>query len=67
MSQENKKEGHLQNCEITPDSIPECSILVTDSSLNVPLQKRKEEAKNSILKQDLSLEDCFFSRILNCT
>jgi len=50
MSHENGKAGHRQKCKLSAESIPHgCTIVVGKSSNSkVSLQKRKEEAKQTL-------------------
>ncbi len=50
MSQENAEAKQVQTCRLLPDSIPKgCAVISAESSKpKVPLQKRKEEAKETL-------------------
>ena len=49
MSQDNT-EAQTQKCKLLPDSVPDgCAVIAAEGSkLDVPLQKRKEDAKKTL-------------------
>lgn len=50
MSQEKAEAKQTQKCRLLPDSVPDgCAVITAESSKQkVPLQKKKEEAKQAL-------------------
>ncbi|MGA2681399.1 MAG: hypothetical protein ABSF44_06315 [Candidatus Bathyarchaeia archaeon] len=49
MTKESAEAQSTQKCKLLADSVPTgCAVITAQSKQNVPLQKRKEEAKKTL-------------------